>query len=319
MVGRVRGLESRAGYIGSCRAMRDAHGRVENTIRGRREGIVMNGQGRTAMGASDVVAVGLPVMGAVVSGLLVFLPEYSKSTFSLAEQLLLCGGTFVAIVTAEMLWVVRRTAELRRAEYETWTVRTEVDRLLRQVRDAFERVHANRYGDEDLFVTHFERKLTDIAESIGRAAENLELQVWNHHFESVKTVMNVFAGDEDPGYRCTWCIRTGDRLFGDSHWKSYFAQMCEMIGSGTLQEVKTLIVVDEWCRLDEARLDAVLSFYQTNERMECRLILGEEYSKFRRDAELPASDGDLVYSVRGCCFERRRKKKRPECFVSTRS
>ena len=241
----------------------------------------------------NIVTVGLPVVGTIISALVVFLPEYSGTSFSLAEQLSMCGGTFVAIASMEVLWIVRRILDLRTREYRTWVVRDRVDGLLRDIQNAFTKVHAVRYGEEDLFVTHFDRALSDMARNVERAADHMELQVWNHHFGSVRRVMNVFAGDAHPTYWYTWWLGAEDRLFGDSHWRSYFSQIVGMVKKGHVKEVRTLLIVDGLDQLDGERVAALVGFCRANKVMECGVVLAAEYSRFRRDAELPGCDLDF--------------------------
>ena len=247
----------------------------------------------------NIVAVGLPVVGAIVSGLLVFLPEYSRTTFSLAEQLIMCGGAFIGIAVTEVLLVAKKMLGLRVGEYRTWVVRDRVDGLLRDIRGSFTKVHADRYGEDDLFVAHFERALTDLARNIARAADHKELQVWNHHFGSVRRVMNVFAGEKEPAYWCTWWLGMDEGLFEDSHWRSYFSQVVEMVRRDAIEEMKILLIVQHLDQVDGDKVGALAGFCGTNRGLECGVVVGGEYSKFRQDAELPASDVDFgIYGTR---------------------
>ena len=209
------------------------------------------------------------------------------------------GATFLVVATFEILWFAKSAYELRSEEYALWEVRDEVDEWLRGIREAFARIQADSHGGADLFVAHFQRALSDLTLQIGRAAHERELRVWSHHFGSVRNVMSVFAGVEYPTYWCTWPIGSGERLFEDSHWKSYFTQIIGMVESGNIKSVKTLLVVEDWEQLNERRVRSLAGFYGAIRGMEFAVVAKAEYLQFRRDAELPPGDVDFgIYGTR---------------------
>ena len=245
------------------------------------------------------VKIGLPLVSLLLSGLLVFLPEYSRSRFTLGEQFLLCGGIFVLVTLIEILVVVTKLFELKTKEFASWTIRSKVDQELAAIRRAFFEVEKESYGVHDVFVDYFKHEISDLTRAISYAADNHELRVRAYHFQSVENVMSAFHGDSRPEYRFVWVIDRGDRLFDDFAWKHYFSLMTQMVRAGQIHQVETLLVLEDLGLLHEPRVDALVSFYSANEQLACAILSKRDFGHFQDDCHMPKTHIDFgIYGSR---------------------
>ena len=248
---------------------------------------------------SRTITFGLPVVSTLVSGLLVFIPEFSRERFDLAEQLFLCAGTFALVTLVELLYLSKSSHELKTSEFVSWQVRSDMDQLLAGIRQDFVRLEADSYGDNDVFVDHFQTKLKDTARDISRAANNQELRVWDHHFRSVENVMSAFHGEDDPDYCFVWVIDRGDLLFGQAAWRSYFTLMVTMIRQRQIGRVRTLLVLRDIGQITEAPVNALIAFYGSVRHLECAAIGKADYQQHLIDAQLQRNHVDFgLYGTR---------------------
>jgi len=75
--------------------------------------------------------------------------------------------------------------------------------------------------------------------------------------------------------------------------------MVEMVTNSQIREVKMLLIVEGLEQLEGDRIGALVGFCRANKVIECGVVLESEYSKFRRDAELPGCDLDFgIYGSR---------------------
>lgn len=112
-----------------------------------------------------------------------------------AEELVI-GLTFFAVfLLIDVLIMLDVMVATQRSEAEFWQLQGDADQHLCRISSAFRRLIRDRYGDRDLFVSHFLRLISDLANTIVNAAENRRLQVTNFFFHDAASVLGAFRDD----------------------------------------------------------------------------------------------------------------------------
>ncbi len=156
-----------------------------------------------------------------------------------------------------------------------------------------------RYGDDDLFVAHFQRHANNLGGDIRKAAQLDELWVGNHHFGSVDKVMSAFLGEGKPLHRSVWIMLPNERLFELHADLEYFRLFAEAAHKRKIAGVHSLCVVNSYEHVNDPRIQAFLHFYKTHPRFDCRVVLADEYAKARTDAQISSEFVDFgIYGTR---------------------
>ena len=141
-----------------------------------------------------------------------------------------------------------------------------------------------------VFIDYCHRSLKDALAVATHAAQNGELTVRDHHFDTVDKVMAAFDGCEDRTFRCVWLLDDGE-LFDDS-WRHYMACLVELGGKSRRTQriqVRILFVVGELsddAMLRRPAVATVLGFVATAKGFACRVVARECYEAHRRDTGL---------------------------------
>lgn len=230
---------------------------------------------------------------------LAFLPDWTKKTFSLPEQVILSVTLFSAFILLDLCYLVSKRLQLKIKEVRLWKLKELGDRELSNVRESFFKLIENSYGDKDLFVTHFIKHLRQLEQEIKQAADTNELYVQADHFLSAKNILDGFLGSEERVVRWTWPVSGNDKLFDDLPWKHFFEKTAQMAQSGNIKSVKAIFIIDSSDEIDSPRFQKLLRFFKTNPNMECRLILAKDYQYVCRDNHVPSNYQDFgIYGDR---------------------
>ena len=235
----------------------------------------------------------------LVSVVVTFIPGWTGIAFTTAEQVLVGASMFTAFILLDVLQLVRSVAAAEKREREQWSDETELDDVLGIVRKHYANIVRKRHGDDDLFVAHFQRKVTALEEDIRKAAQLDQLWVGNHHFGSVDKVMNAFLGERKPLHRSVWITQANERLFELHADLEYFRLLAEAADRRRLGGVNSLCVVSSYEDLKAPRIKAFLDYYMTQQRFDCRIVLAAEYEKALTDAQLSPEFIDFgIYGTR---------------------
>ena len=169
----------------------------------------------------------------------------------------------------------------------------EVDCLLLELQSKFREIAARPLSGKPnhVFIDYCRRSLEQTL-SVTKGAASGELEVQDHHFDTVDTVLDAFEGCEERTFRCVWLIGDCDSLFDDS-WRKYMKCLIELSRSWQRNkrvQVRILFVVendlDDAVLLTQRSVAIVLGFVSGEKRFECRLISRRDYEGQLQDAGL---------------------------------
>ena len=139
-----------------------------------------------------------------------------------------------------------------------------------------------------VFLDYNRRSLERSLKVARGAAQRGELEVHDHHFDTVDTVLAAFDGCRDRTYRCVWLIEPGEDLF-DKYWRQYMKALVELsrkLSKNRRVRVRILFVAADETQLERASVKMVLGFVAAEPGFEYRVISLDEYGTRLRDGDL---------------------------------
>ena len=139
-----------------------------------------------------------------------------------------------------------------------------------------------------VFLDYCRRNLEHSLQVARRAAQRGELEVHDHHFDTIATVLAAFDGCRDRTYRCVWLIEEGEELF-DKYWRQYMQSLVELSrkpGRAQPVQVRILFVAMDTAQLQRPPVRTVLGFIVAEKGFTCRVIAFDEYRERLRDCRL---------------------------------
>ena len=124
-----------------------------------------------------------------------------------------------------------------------------------------------------------------------RAAQDGELEVQDHHFDTLDTVLAAFDGCDDRTYRCVWLVEEGEDLF-DGYWRQYMKSLIDLNRKACRGEriaVRILFVVDDAAQLRRESVKVLLGFVAEEREFSYCIITAEDYRGRARDGRLDAA------------------------------
>lgn len=143
------------------------------------------------------------------------------------------------IIVAVAVWVVGMIFQIAHSLHAFHLERLEVKHVLEVVSEndirllelqtKLREIASRKLNDRPnhVFLDYCRRNLEHTLAAARRAALHGELEVHDHHFGTIDTVLAAFAGCRDRTYRCVWLIENGEDLF-DKYWRQYMKSLVEL-------------------------------------------------------------------------------------------
>ena len=164
----------------------------------------------------------------------------------------------------------------------------ETDRLLLELQTRLKEVQLHRSA---VFKTYCQEELARFVRRVGRAAQQGELSVREHHFRTMEDVLDAFGpGEDNRVYRAVWKIGAEEKLF-DTAWQHYLRELIELTQERTKEKrvrIKMLIVVDGTRTMEREAVRVMLGYLKARkkEEIEYRVIEEQTYNELMEDAGL---------------------------------
>ena len=163
------------------------------------------------------------------------------------------------------------------------------DCLLLEFQSRFREVATKRLSGKPnrVFIDYCRRSLQNSLDVVRSAARG-ELEVRDHHFDTIDSVLGAFQGCRDRTFRCVWRVEAGEELF-DETWREYMANLVDLSRerfSHRRVQIRILFVLTDAAQLERPSFRRVLGFVSAEKGFMYRIILQEAY-------ETQASDRGL--------------------------
>ena len=202
-------------------------------------------------------------------------------------------ATFLGTTMAGMIFsIMKRLAKIEvdvREHNEELAAAGEIDDLLLRLQPRLREVQAFRSA---VFNTYCKEELEDFVTRVARAAQQGELIVHEHNFQTMEDVLDAF-GRTNRVYRGVWKIEEKERLF-DTAWQHYMEEL-DKLTKLTLPWQKTkritvelLLVVDKQETLNRRAVEIVVGYLRPRKTrgLNYRIVTEETYEEFVRDSQL---------------------------------
>ena len=231
--------------------------------------------------AQSVISVGVSILGPIFTHTLGWTQSLEEN-ISLGIKIWVIGMVFQIANSLHSFHVDRLENK------HVLEVINEDDCLLLELQSKLRLVAARPLSGKpnQVFIDYCRRSLKQTL-SVAKGAAHGELKVYDHHFDTVDTVLAAFEGCEDRTFRCVWLIEDSD-LFDDS-WGKYMKCLVELSRSWSKNkrvQVRILFTLEDRAQLERASVKTVLGFVSAEKRFECRLILRSDYDNQLQDAGL---------------------------------
>ena len=155
----------------------------------------------------------------------------------------------------------------------------EDDRLLLELQSKFRQIAARPLSGKpnQVFIDYCRRSLRQTL-SVAKGAASGELEVQDHHFDTVDTVLDAFEGCEDRTFRCVWVIEPNEKLF-DKYWREYMRSIAGLSRRPRNQRVavRILFVLENQEQLKRRSVKTALSFVSAEKGFDYHLMLYSDY------------------------------------------
>ena len=167
---------------------------------------------------------------------------------------------------------------------------TENDHLLLELQSRFREIASRTLSGRPnlVFSEYCQRSLKNSLSLVQRAAKFGELEVHDHHFKTIDTVLSAFEGCQDRTFRCVWLIEDGECLF-DKFWREYMKSIVDLSRrrqKNQRVQVRILFVAENQEQLERTSVKTVFSFLSAEKRFEYHLMARSDYESRLRDGHL---------------------------------
>lgn len=239
------------------------------------------------------------VISLAVSIFLSFVPAWTGIELTLYEQILFSISLFIVFLLLDILWIVAHRLNQLSREAELWLLRNNGDWELSNIRTSFAKIVQDSYGKRDLFVAHFMKEFQRLSNKIKDVTEKQELRVAADHFLSVENVLDAFSGEDERIWRYTWPLSAGEKLFDELPWRRYFEATSKMLNEKKIECSRSILILDNLALIKDSRIEKLMNFFHSNQKMDCRLISYDVYQKICFDNGLPSHYNDFgIYGRR---------------------
>lgn len=234
-----------------------------------------------------------------VSILLSFVPKWTGIPIKLYEQILFSISLVIVCLLLDILWITAHRLNQLSKDSELWILRNKADWELSNIRSSFTKIAEGSYGKRDLFIAHFMKEFRRLSNKIRNVTEKQELRVVADHFLSVENVLDAFSGDDERIWRYTWPLTVGEKLFDELPWKCYFEETAKMLNEKRIKYIRSILILDNLTLIKDSRIEKLMDYFHSNQRMDCRIISNDVYQKICSDNELPTRYKDFgIYGRR---------------------
>ena len=216
---------------------------------------------------------------------------------TLTEKIVILAGTWVIA----MVFQIARSLHLlhvdRLENEHVLEVINKGDSLLVELQLRLREIASRGLGGplNKVFTDYCHRSLQSTVRLAQRAAQCGELEVHDHHFDSIEIVLAAFEGCPDRTYRCVWLIEDSVTLF-DELWREYMRSLIPLSQKRSKNQkvrVRILFVYEDDAQLVRASVKTVLDFVSNEKGFECRLMPMQDYKSRLKDSRLDESYEDF--------------------------
>lgn len=181
------------------------------------------------------------------------------------------------------------------------------DELLYKLQASLRKLATRRMNGEPnpVFQEYCRRRLDKCLSVIQKAAEHGELEVKDHHFSTVSTLLSAFSGSPDRTLRCVWLIEEGYPLF-DEYWRQYMGQIVRLNDKNVANEriqIEILFVLDDVRQSKRIEFQTVLSFVSHRHDFKALTMSKDDYDSRMKDAGIANECKDFGIYGNGLLFK----------------
>lgn len=203
-----------------------------------------------------------------------------KVELSAGENLIFGASLYLCGSLLELIILVRKIDARERKSGENWELRSDVERVLHNLRHHYHEVSRGFYGPRDLYLDHIRERVQEVCDIVKRAAERKELAVTDYHFKTTELVLDAVEGDTQKILRYVWLLE--DPYF-DEMWLHYLRQVDKLRRGGQLATVRALLVYREEGALAVADVKKICGFFAHDDLYECRCLNRDNYDRMLKD------------------------------------
>ena len=226
----------------------------------------------------------------VVAILVSAVTHWLRWTLSLKEDLVFVVGIWVVTMIFQIAYSLHSFHVDRLETKYILGVIDENDRSLLELQHRLREIASKTLSGKpnSVFINYCRRSLKQSLDIASRAAQRGELEVRDHHFNTIDTVLAAFDGCRDRTFRCVWLIEAGECLF-DEFWRQYMQSVVELSRHRHKKQrvqVQILFVLEDQAQLERTSVKTVLGFVSTEKGFEYQLIRQNDYESRLSDAHL---------------------------------
>lgn len=230
------------------------------------------------------------LLAGVVATLIPVLTHKLEWTRTLPEDIVLGVGVWIVSMIFQMAHTLNSIHVDRLEARHILEVINENDCLLLELQARLRDVASRRLNDRPnrVFLDYCRRNLEHSVNVVRRAAQHGELEVHDHHFDTIDTVLGAFDGCSDRTYRCVWLIEDSEDLF-DEYWRQYMKSLVQLSREGAAAQrvrVRILFVAENEAQLKRASVKTIVGFVTAEAGFEHRIIGLDDYQSRLRDGRL---------------------------------
>lgn len=219
---------------------------------------------------------------AVISAVVVPLGTTAMNwTSSLKEALFVSVASWLVGMISQIAYSLHSFHVDRLENKHFLDVINEGDCLLLELQSRFRDLASRKLSGKPnrVFIDYCHRSLKNSLSVARLAAQNGELEVHDHHFETIGTVLEAFEGCKDRTFRCVWLIEKDEALF-DKYWREYMksiVQLSQRKRQNEQVQVRILFVLEDQEQLKRVPVKTVLGFVATKKGFKFSLMLQKDY------------------------------------------
>jgi hypothetical protein len=204
--------------------------------------------------------------------------EQCAASFDTAESFLLGLLVFVSLTVVELSLVSQQLFTLRQREDAITRVEDKASMHVSNIAMYARAVAASAYSENDRYLNFFLEELAHLEERLRLAAEDKQLVVPVDEFQRPQDIDGAFQRDSIRVFSHTWPVAENEPLFTSTGWKYFFELLIKMLNEGTVERVRSMLIVESANVAEHDQLDHLLEFYAATPGLEGIVVARQDFA-----------------------------------------
>ena len=211
------------------------------------------------------------------------------------ESVLLGLLIIISLSLFEAIFALASIKSIRLSEYEIWSNRLNIDRMLENVRTSLHKIVVDDELRDSFFLDHYTRELALLDDRLQTTITRKQMLLDRFHIESTEVLLSLYDRSEHTEFLATHVLADITELF-DVTYQFYFDAWLKRLKSQKVKSLRRLFILDDSEELGRPNVRKLLAFHNNEIRgLQAKIIPKSEVLRVKSDFYI--NDGVLDFGI----------------------